>query len=147
TKTRSLPTRLAARNTLLRTTRLWKDITRSGDRERDQGDVLLRRRRLPNVEMAWRIQRNVSQLFTKAREVSENGQPAIVFIDEIDSLMGGRGEEVGGEVRVRNQFLKEMDGILDKNKKLHVYLIGATNKPWVLDEDAVHLFEELVSDA
>ena len=61
-------------------------------------------------------ERNVSQLFTKARDVSENGQPAIVFIDEIDSLMGVRGEEVGGEVRVRNQFLKEMDGILDKNK-------------------------------
>src|SRR5438552_1769983 len=57
TKTRSLPTRLAARNTLLRTTRLWKDITRSGDRERDQRDVLLRRRCLPNVEMAWRIRK------------------------------------------------------------------------------------------
>src|SRR3989442_10579943 len=59
-------------------------------------------------------------LLLQARESSEKGQPAIVFIDEIDSLMGVRGEEVGGEVRVRNQFLKEMDGILDKNKKFHV---------------------------
>ncbi|TMI31194.1 AAA family ATPase [Candidatus Bathyarchaeota archaeon] len=89
-------------------------------------------------------ERNVSQLFTKAREVSENGQPAIVFIDEIDSLMGVRGEEVGGEVRVRNQFLKEMDGILDKNKKLHVYLIGATNKPWVLDEPFIRRFQKRI---
>ncbi|TMI52196.1 AAA family ATPase [Candidatus Bathyarchaeota archaeon] len=89
-------------------------------------------------------ERNVSQLFTKAREVSEKGQPAIVFIDEIDSLMGVRGEEVGGEVRVRNQFLKEMDGILDKNKKLHVYLIGATNKPWVLDEPFIRRFQKRI---
>ncbi|HEX9240716.1 MAG TPA: AAA family ATPase [Candidatus Bathyarchaeia archaeon] len=89
-------------------------------------------------------ERNVSQLFTKARDVSENGQPAIVFIDEIDSLMGVRGEEVGGEVRVRNQFLKEMDGILDKNKKFHVYLIGATNKPWVLDEPFIRRFQKRI---
>jgi len=40
-------------------------------------------------------ERNVSQLFTKAREVSENGQPAIVFLDEIDSLAGVRGEDTG----------------------------------------------------
>src|SRR5215831_8737137 len=89
-------------------------------------------------------EKNVSQLFSKARDVSENGQPAIVFIDEIDSLMGVRGEEVGGEVRVRNQFLKEMDGILDKNKKFHVYLIGATNKPWVLDEPFIRRFQKRI---
>ncbi len=89
-------------------------------------------------------ERNVSQLFVKAREVSEGGQPAIVFLDEIDSLMGVRGEEVGGEVRVRNQFLKEMDGILDKKKNYHVYLIGATNKPWVLDEPFIRRFQKRI---
>jgi SpoVK/Ycf46/Vps4 family AAA+-type ATPase len=89
-------------------------------------------------------EKNVSQLFGKARENAEKGQPAIVFIDEIDSLMGVRGEEVGGEVRVRNQFLKEMDGILDKKKKYHVYLIGATNKPWVLDEPFIRRFQKRI---
>ena len=89
-------------------------------------------------------ERNVSQLFSKAREVSDNGQPAIVFLDEVDSLMGVRGEEVGGEVRVRNQFLKEMDGILDKKKTYHVYLIGATNKPWVLDEPFIRRFQKRI---
>ncbi|MBO0888046.1 AAA family ATPase [Candidatus Bathyarchaeota archaeon] len=89
-------------------------------------------------------ERNVSQLFGKARESAEKGQPAIVFIDEIDSLMGVRGEEVGGEVRVRNQFLKEMDGILDKKRKYHVYLIGATNKPWVLDEPFIRRFQKRI---
>ena len=89
-------------------------------------------------------ERNVSQLFAKARENAEKGQPAIVFIDEIDSLMGVRGEEVGGEVRVRNQFLKEMDGILDKKRNYHVYLIGATNKPWVLDEPFIRRFQKRI---
>lgn len=89
-------------------------------------------------------EKNVSQLFVKAREVSDNGQPAIVFLDEIDSLMGVRGEEVGGEVRVRNQFLKEMDGILDKKKKYHVYVIGATNKPWFLDEPFIRRFQKRI---
>jgi len=89
-------------------------------------------------------ERNVSQLFTKAREGSENGQPSIVFLDEIDSIMGVRGEEVGGEVRVRNQFLKEMDGILDKNRNYHVYVIGATNKPWALDEPFIRRFQKRI---
>jgi SpoVK/Ycf46/Vps4 family AAA+-type ATPase len=89
-------------------------------------------------------ERNVSLLFSKAREASDNGQPSIVFLDEVDSLMGVRGEEVGGEVRVRNQFLKEMDGILDKKKKYHVYLIGATNKPWVLDEPFIRRFQKRI---
>jgi SpoVK/Ycf46/Vps4 family AAA+-type ATPase len=89
-------------------------------------------------------ERNVSQLFTKAREVSENGQPSIVFLDEIDSLMGVRGEEVGGEIRVRNQFLKEMDGILDKKRNYHVYVIGATNKPWALDEPFIRRFQKRI---
>ncbi len=89
-------------------------------------------------------ERNVAQLFNKAREISDDGQPAIVFLDEVDSLMGVRGEEVGGEVRVRNQFLKEMDGILDKKKKYHVYVIGATNKPWALDEPFIRRFQKRV---
>jgi len=89
-------------------------------------------------------ERNVSQLFSKAREGSENGQPSIVFLDEIDSIMGVRGEEVGGEVRVRNQFLKEMDGILDKNRNYHVYVIGATNKPWALDEPFIRRFQKRI---
>lgn len=89
-------------------------------------------------------ERNVSQLFTKAREVSADGQPAIVFLDEIDSLMGVRGEEVGGEIRVRNQFLKEMDGILDKKRSYHVYVIGATNKPWALDEPFIRRFQKRI---
>jgi SpoVK/Ycf46/Vps4 family AAA+-type ATPase len=89
-------------------------------------------------------ERNVAQLFETARLVSENGQPAIIFIDELDSLIGIRSEEVGGEVRMRNQFMKEMDGVTDKNKKLHVYVVGATNKPWSLDGPFLRRFQKRI---
>jgi SpoVK/Ycf46/Vps4 family AAA+-type ATPase len=89
-------------------------------------------------------ERNVAQLFENARLVSENGQAAIIFIDEADSLMGRRTEEVGGEVRMRNQLLKEMDNIMDKGKLLHVYVIGATNKPWNLDEAFLRRFQKRI---
>src|SRR6266702_2235608 len=54
-KTGSLPSWLASRNTILRTPRLRKNATRCRHCERDQGDVLLCGRRVPNVKVAWRI--------------------------------------------------------------------------------------------
>jgi vacuolar protein-sorting-associated protein 4 len=89
-------------------------------------------------------EQNVSKLFGTARKSSNEGKPAIVFVDELDSLMGAHSNEVGGEVRVRNQFLKEMDGIVDKGKNLHVYVIGATNKPWDLDWAFIRRFQKRI---
>jgi len=89
-------------------------------------------------------EQNVAKLFGSARKSAMEGKPAIVFIDELDSLMGKRSHEVGGEVRVRNQFLKETDGIVDKGKNLHVYVIGATNKPWDLDWPFIRRFQKRI---
>jgi SpoVK/Ycf46/Vps4 family AAA+-type ATPase len=89
-------------------------------------------------------EQNVAKLFGSARKSATDGKPAIVFIDELDSLMGKHMSEVGGEVRVRNQFLKEMDGIVDKGKNLHVYVIGATNKPWDLDWAFIRRFQKRI---
>ncbi len=89
-------------------------------------------------------EKNVADLFNAARKSSEDETPVIIFIDEIDSLMGIRGDEVGGEVRTRNQFLKEMDSILDKKRPCHVYVIGATNKPWALDEPFIRRFQKRI---
>jgi SpoVK/Ycf46/Vps4 family AAA+-type ATPase len=89
-------------------------------------------------------ERNVARLFATARKIANNGRPAIVFIDELDSLIGKHTNEVGGEVRVRNQFLKEMDGIIDKGKNIHVYVIGATNKPWDLDWPFIRRFQKRI---
>jgi SpoVK/Ycf46/Vps4 family AAA+-type ATPase len=89
-------------------------------------------------------ERNVAKLFATARKIADTGRPAIVFIDELDSLIGKHTNEVGGEVRVRNQFLKEMDGIIDKGKNIHVYVIGATNKPWDLDWPFIRRFQKRI---
>jgi SpoVK/Ycf46/Vps4 family AAA+-type ATPase len=89
-------------------------------------------------------EQNVAKLFGSARKSASEGKPAIVFVDELDSLMGQHTNEVGGEIRVRNQFLKEMDGVMDKGKSLHVYVIGATNKPWDLDWAFIRRFQKRI---
>ena len=87
-------------------------------------------------------EKNVSKIFTMARTYAEKeGKPVILFIDEVDSLLADRTSEVGGEVRTKKQFLTEMDGVLDKGKSLMLYVIGATNKPWSLDEAFLRRFE------
>ncbi len=89
-------------------------------------------------------EKNVASLFDEARRSSDNGQPAVIFLDEVDSLVGLRSQEVGGETRTRNQFLKEMDGVIDKSKRSYVYVIGATNKPWALDDPFIRRFQKRI---
>jgi len=89
-------------------------------------------------------EQNVARLFATVRKTAGEGRPAIVFIDELDSLIGKHSNEVGGEVRMRNQFLKEMDGVIDKGKNLHAYVIGATNKPWDLDWAFIRRFQKRI---
>ena len=74
----------------------------------------------------------------------KEGLPVILFIDEVDSLLGNRNSEIGGEIRVKNQFLTEMDGINGKGKDLKLYVIGATNKPWSLDWPFLRRFTKRV---
>jgi transitional endoplasmic reticulum ATPase len=64
-------------------------------------------------------------------EEAEKNAPAIIFIDEIDSLAPKR-EDTGGEVerRVVSQLLTMMDGLQDRGK---VVVIGATNRPNAID--------------
>jgi SpoVK/Ycf46/Vps4 family AAA+-type ATPase len=90
-------------------------------------------------------EKNVSKLFTLARKLHDNeGVPVLLFIDEIDSLLGSRNGEVGGEVRVKNQFLTEMDGINGKSKDSKLYVIGATNKPWTLEAGFLRRFQKRI---
>ncbi|OAF68978.1 Cell division control protein 48 [Intoshia linei] len=73
---------------------------------------------------------NVRELFDKARGAA----PCILFFDEIDSIAksrgGGVGDAGGAGDRVINQLLTEMDGM---NSKKNVFIIGATNRPDILD--------------
>lgn len=90
-------------------------------------------------------EKNVSKLFAMARTYAEReGKPVILFVDEVDSLLGSRNSEVGGEVRTKNQFLTEMDGVGGKGKDMMMYVIGATNKPWSLDWAFLRRFQKRI---
>ena len=90
-------------------------------------------------------EKNVAKIFSSARKLLEkDGAAVIIFVDELDSLLGSRNREVGGEVRVRNQFLKEMDGVADKGKNSHLFVLGATNKPWSLDWPFLRRFQKRI---
>ncbi|HEU5172025.1 MAG TPA: ATP-binding protein [Nitrososphaeraceae archaeon] len=90
-------------------------------------------------------EKNVSKLFKMANKLYESENiPVLLFIDEIDSLLGTRNGEVGGEIRVKNQFLTEMDGISNKSKNPKLYVIGATNKPWSLEAGFLRRFQKRI---
>jgi transitional endoplasmic reticulum ATPase len=67
----------------------------------------------------------------KAFEEAEKNSPAIIFIDEIDSIAPKR-EKTQGEVerRIVSQLLTLMDGLKSRS---HVIVIGATNRPNSID--------------
>jgi len=67
----------------------------------------------------------------KAFEEAEKNSPAIIFIDEIDSIAPKR-EKTHGEVerRIVSQLLTLMDGLKSRS---HVMVMGATNRPNSID--------------
>jgi SpoVK/Ycf46/Vps4 family AAA+-type ATPase len=70
-----------------------------------------------------------SVVFSRARAAS----PCIIFFDELDSLAPNRGKtgDSGGVMdRVVSQLLAEMDGL---HKTSHLFVIGATNRPDLID--------------
>lgn len=76
--------------------------------------------------------KNLHTIFQQARD----GNPAIVFFDEIDSLATDRNSSnissTGGEDRrIVDTLLTELDGA--KKENLGLYVVGATNRPWDLD--------------
>lgn len=73
----------------------------------------------------------VRDLFRQAREQA----PAIIFIDEIDSIGRSRGQYAFGgaaeQEQTLNQILSEMDGFSSKEG---IIVLAATNQPDVLDK-------------
>jgi len=70
-------------------------------------------------------EKNLQRLFDEARQ----HERSVVFLDEVDHLLARRGNRKIGSVA---QFLALTDGLVKTTNCLLV--LGATNKPWVLDE-------------
>jgi vacuolar protein-sorting-associated protein 4 len=84
-------------------------------------------------------ERLVRNLFEMARAKS----PAIIFIDEIDSLCGNRSDgENDSARRIKTEFLVQMQGVGKSNDGILV--LGATNTPWDLDPAIRRRFEKRV---
>ena len=92
-------------------------------------------------------EQNVARLFNDARNKFQNlrsKKPIIIFIDEVDALFGAKKGGCDYGVEMRNQFLKELDSLGDKNCNLPLYVIASTNKPWNLDFAFVRRFQKRV---
>lgn len=100
------------------------------------------------IQSCWigEASKNVGDLFNNARRMlDESPRPVIIFIDEIDSLFRSmKNGEKDYNMEMRNQFKKELDGVRDKGKKLRLYLIGSTNKPWELDDAFMRRFQKRI---
>lgn len=85
-------------------------------------------------------ERLVKNLFELARLNS----PAIIFVDEVDSLCGSRDGGGGNDSgrRIITEFLVQMQGVGKGNDGILV--LGATNTPWELDSAIRRRFEKRV---
>ncbi|MHA2123306.1 MAG: AAA family ATPase [Promethearchaeota archaeon] len=83
----------------------------------------------------------ISSLFKVARLKA----PSLIFMDEIDSVATKRGEgsESGGERRVKTQLLSEIQGLKSTHDK-PLLVLGATNRPWDIDNAMLSRFEKRV---
>lgn len=75
--------------------------------------------------------------------MARESKPAIIFIDEIDSLCGSRSEgENETSRRIKTEFLVQMQGVGNDNDGILV--LGASNVPWELDPAIRRRFEKRI---
>eukprot|EP00386_Alphamonas_edax_P014176 GDKI01043607.1.p1 GENE.GDKI01043607.1~~GDKI01043607.1.p1 ORF type:complete len:433 (+),score=138.28 GDKI01043607.1:78-1376(+) len=84
-------------------------------------------------------ERLVKTLFEMARA----SKPAIIFIDEVDSLCSSRSEgENDSSRRIKTEFLVQMQGV--GKDDTGILVLGATNVPWELDSAIRRRFERRI---
>ena len=77
-------------------------------------------------------ERQIREVFKKAKEKAEEGLPVIVFFDEMDALFRTRGTGISSDVEstIVPQFLSEIDGV---ERLRNVIVIGASNRQDLID--------------
>src|SRR5690242_17196921 len=77
-------------------------------------------------------ERQIRLIFQRAREKSEEGNPVIVFFDEMDSLFRTRGTGISSDIEstIVPQLLAEIDGV---ESLKNVIVIGASNREDLID--------------
>jgi proteasome-associated ATPase len=77
-------------------------------------------------------ERQIRQIFQRAKERSEEGLPVIVFFDEMDSIFRTRGSGISSDVEstIVPQLLSELDGV---ETLKNVIVIGASNREDLID--------------
>ena len=87
-------------------------------------------------------EKSVRALFAVARAFA----PSTIFIDEVDSLLQARGgsSEAESSRRLKTEFLVQMDGAGESTDGVRVLVMGATNRPFDLDDAALRRFQKRV---
>ncbi|MCA9472837.1 MAG: proteasome ATPase [Nitrospirales bacterium] len=77
-------------------------------------------------------ERQIREVFAKAKEKASNGYPVIVFFDEMDALFRTRGTGISSDIEstIVPQFLAEIDGV---ESLRDVIVIGASNRQDLID--------------
>ena len=77
-------------------------------------------------------ERQIREVFAKAKEKASHGCPVIVFFDEMDALFRTRGTGISSDVEstIVPQFLSEIDGV---ESLRDVIVIGASNRQDLID--------------
>ncbi len=77
-------------------------------------------------------ERQVREVFKKAKEQAAEGNPVIVFFDEMDALFRTRGTGISSDIEstIVPQFLSEIDGM---ERLRNVIVIGASNRQDLID--------------
>src|SRR5438093_3620719 len=77
-------------------------------------------------------ERQVREVFKKAKEKADDGYPVIVFFDEMDALFRTRGSGISSDIEstIVPQFLSEIDGV---ERLRNVIVIGASHRQDLID--------------
>eukprot|EP00252_Welwitschia_mirabilis_P006536 TRINITY_DN1741_c0_g1_i3.p1 TRINITY_DN1741_c0_g1~~TRINITY_DN1741_c0_g1_i3.p1 ORF type:complete len:906 (-),score=232.97 TRINITY_DN1741_c0_g1_i3:288-3005(-) len=79
----------------------------------------------------------VKALFSLAYKIA----PTVIFIDEVDSMLGRRGSDSEHRAmrRLKNEFMAHWDGLRTRDDE-RVLVLAATNRPFDLDEAVIRRF-------